>query len=46
MSTKLEKERDNMLAKLSENEQNLFEQVYKRLLRDTSYPRLDCTPLT
>lgn len=30
MSTKLEKERGNMLAKLLENEQKLFEQVYKR----------------
>ena len=30
MSTKLEKERGNMLAKLSKNEQNLFEQVYKQ----------------
>ncbi|CAM3305725.1 hypothetical protein FITA111629_15375 [Filibacter tadaridae] len=30
MSTKLEKERGNMLTKLSENEQKLFEQVYKR----------------
>ena len=30
MGTKLEKERGNMLAKLSENEQILFEQVYKR----------------
>jgi hypothetical protein len=30
MSTKLEKERGNMLAKLSENEQKLFEKVYKQ----------------
>jgi len=30
MSTKLEKERGNMLAKLSKNEQKLFERVYKR----------------
>lgn len=30
MGTKLEKERGNMLAKLSENEQILFEQVYKQ----------------
>jgi len=30
MRSKLEKERGNMLAKRSENEQKLFERVYKR----------------
>jgi len=30
MSTKLEKERGNMFTNLSENEQKLFEKVYKQ----------------